>query len=258
MHARFELAKAGLVFVTKDGAKHFPDALERFKKVMAANPALRLTRQETNAYGELLIAAKDYPTAGKVYHDLLTNAAPTDTLSLGDANYGLGAVALAQGDVAGAKKYFLALKAVTPWHPHISEANYGIALADEQSADPADLNAAKDIYGTVMLQPESSVALQAKSMIGYGRILEKTGFGLKPVTAGSTDNAVFYYIEPQLHFFGPTAPEDTAEGLYRAAQLYQKAGDKVNAKKWYDELLKNYATAAPDWSAKAKDAEAKL
>ncbi len=258
MQARFELAKAGLVFVTKDGSKHFPDALDRFKKVMEANPELRLTRQETDAYGELLIAAKDYPAAGKVYHDLLTNAAPTDTLSFGDANYGLGAVALAQGDVAGAKKYFLALKGFNPGHPHISDANFGIALADEQSATPADLNAAKEIYGAIMVQPESGVLLQAKSMIGYGRILEKAGFGLKPITAGSTDNAVFYYTEPHLHYFGPTAPEDCAEGLYRAGQLYQNAGDKVNAKKWYDELLKNYATTAPDWSAKAKDAEGKF
>lgn len=257
MQARFELAKAGLVFVTKDGAKHFPEALERFKKVMTANPKLRLTRQETNAFGELLIAAKDYPTASTVYHDLLANAAPTDTLSVGDANYGLGAGALAQGDIAGAKRYFLALKAATPWHPHLSDANYGIALADEQSADPADLNTAKEIYGAIMLQPESGVPLQAKAMIGYGRILEKAGFGLKPITAGSTDNAVFYYTEPHLHYFGPTVPQDCAEGLYRAAQLYQKAGDKVNAKKWYDELLKNYATTAPDWAAKAKDAATK-
>ena len=261
MKARFDLAKAGLVFVAKDGAKHYPEALERFKKVIAANPSLRLTRQETNQYGELLIAAKDYPTASKIYHDLLTNAAPTDQVSLGDANYGLGAVALAQGNLATAKRYFLALKALPgggAWNSHITDANYGIALAAEQSSDPADIKTAKDIYGALMIQPESGVPLQAKAMVGYGRILEKAGFGLKPITAGSTDNAIFYYTEPHLHVFGFTVPEDCAEGLYRAALLYQNAGDKVNAKKWYDELLKNYGTTAPDWAAKAKEAEAKL
>jgi len=263
MTARFELAKAGLVLdVIKDGAKQYSSALDRFKKTMSANPALRLTRQETNHYGELLIAAKDYSTATKIYNNLLANAAPTDTLSQGDAYYGLGAVALAQGDVPTAKKYFLALKATLDQggarHPHISDVNFGIAFADEQSSDPAEIATAKQLYSDLMLQPQSGVPLQAKSMIGYGRILEKAGFGLKPTTPGSTDNAVFYYIEPDLHDFGPTVPEDSAEGLFRAGQIYQKSGDKVNARKWYDQLLKNYATTAPDWAAKAKDAEGKL
>jgi tetratricopeptide (TPR) repeat protein len=260
MQARFGLAKAGLVFVTRDGARQLPAALDRFRKVMAANPDLLLTRQETNQYGELLLAAGDYPSAEKIYRDLLTNAAPTNMLAHGDADYGLGAVALAQGNLADAKRYFLALKDLNGglWHPHINDADYGIALADENSGDPADLNSAKQIYAALMLQPQSGVALQAKAMIGYGRILEKAGYGLNPLTPGSNDNAVFYYTEPDLHNFGPTAPEASAEGLYRAGQLYQKAGDKVNAKKQYDQLLKDYATTASDWAAKARDAEATL
>ena len=65
VQTRVELAKAGLVFITKDGAKDFPAALDRFKKAIDANPGLKLTRAETNQYGELLLAAPRQP--GKLF-----------------------------------------------------------------------------------------------------------------------------------------------------------------------------------------------
>jgi tetratricopeptide (TPR) repeat protein len=253
MKARIELAKAGLVFIVKDGAKQFPAALDRFKKVIAANPSLHLTRQETDQFGDLLLAAKDFSTAEKVYGDFLQSAPATDRVAQGDAYYGLGATALGQGNLAQAKDYFLKLKALPGgglWHPHISEANYGVALADEQSSVAADGQAALQTYAQLMQNPAAGVILQAKAMLGYGRLLEKAGHGVKSATADPTENAVHYYTEPQT-LFGPASPEQSAEGLYAAAQVYQKAGDAANAKKMND-LLKTYTATAPDWAAKAQ------
>jgi tetratricopeptide (TPR) repeat protein len=260
MPARLEMAKAGLVFVYKDGVKQYPAALDRFKKVIDANPSLRLTRQETDQYGELLLAAKDYPTATKTYQDLLDNAATNDQASQGDAYYGLGAVALGQGNVAGAKDYFLKLESLPGgglWHPHILDANYGIALADEQSTLPADNDAARQIYSQLMLSTQGGVSLQAKAMLGYGRLLEKSGNALNPTPDGPNEYAVHYYQEPHT-LFGLAAPAQSAEGLFDAGLAYAKAGDTDNAKKQFNALLLNYADTAPDWAAKAQSAEARL
>jgi len=260
MQARLEMAKAGLVFTTKDGAKEFPAALDRYRKIIEANPTLPLTRQETNQYGELLLAAKDYPTATKIYNDLLNSAAAGDQVTLGDAYYGLGATALGQGDLAQAKTWFLKLKALPGgglWHPHVADANYGIALADEQSAQGSDLDDAKAIYAATMQNPQAGVRLQAKAMLGYGRILDKTGHAVSPTAVGPIDFAVFYYQQPNL-LFGPAAPEESAEGLYDAGQALATAGRKADAKKSYDTLINTYGTTAPDWTDKAKTAEATL
>jgi tetratricopeptide (TPR) repeat protein len=260
MQARFEMAKAGLVFIMKDGATQYSAALDRFKKVISANPTLALTRQETNQFGELLLAAHDYPAALKIYGDLQSNADPSDQTALGDAYYGLGATSLGQGNVAGAKIWFLKLKALPGgglWHPHILDANYGIALADEQSSDPADLDSARQTYAQLMQAQQGGVTLQAKAMLGYGRILEKSGNAINPLPSGPNEYAVHYYQEPNL-LYGPAVPEQSAEGLYDAGQAYEKAGDKANAKKQYDTLLKTYGTTAPDWAAKAQTAESQL
>lgn len=260
MQSRFELAEAGLVFIDKDGAKQYPAALDRFKKAIYPNPSLRLTRQETTQFGELLLAAADYPNALKIYSDLLSNAAPTDQLTLGDAYYGLGATYLGQGDVTRARDYFMKLKSLPGnglWHPHILDANYGVALADEQSSDPAAAAEAQQIYAGLMEAPQGGVALQAKAMLGYGRILEKAGHPIQPSSAGPSEFAVHYYTEPHL-LFGPATPEQSAEGLYDAGQAYAKSGDKTNAKAQYDTLLKTYSTTAPDWAAKAQTAEGSL
>jgi outer membrane protein assembly factor BamD (BamD/ComL family) len=253
VQARLELAKAGLVFMTKEGAKQYPAALDRFRKVIAANPNLRLTRQETDQYGELLLAAKDYPTALKIYNDLLANAAPNDNIVPADANYGLGATYLAQGDIAQARNYFLKMRGAL-WHPHIADANYGIALADEQSGQAADLADARQTYAGLMQNPQAGAALQAKAMLGYGRILEKSGATTKPLPQGlPTDFAVHYYLQPNL-LFNLATPEQSAEGLYDAGQVYANAGDKVSAKAQYDLLIKTYGATAPDWVAKAQSA----
>ncbi len=255
--ARIEMAKAGLVFVSKNGAAQFPAALDRFKKVTADNPGVKLTRQETENFGELLLAAKDYDGAAKVYGDLLAGGSANDTAALGTAYYGLGAVAFGQGNVAKAKDYFLKLEGLPDrgaWHPHIMDASFVIALADEQSGKPEDITAAQAIYGQIMKSPQAGGVLQTKALLGYGRLLEKAGNAINPTAAGPNEYAIHYYLQPNL-MFATATPEQSAEGLYLAGQAYDKAGDKANAKKQYDTLIATYATVAPDWVAKAKAAE---
>ena len=260
MQTRVELAKAGLVFIKKDGGKQYSAALDQFKKALAASPGLILTRQEANQYGELLIAGQDYPTALDVYNNLLSQADAKDQAALADANYGLGATYLAQGDVAKAKDYFSKMKALNggaAWHPHIMDANYGLALSAEQTGDNAT---AKQLYATLMRSPQASYVLQAKAMLGYGRVLEKTGNGITPVAQGTAESAVHYYQQVNT-LFGPATPALSAEGLFDAGQVYDKAGDKANAKVQYALLTDAkgpYAKTAPDWVAKAQAAAAKL
>jgi tetratricopeptide (TPR) repeat protein len=255
LQARVELAKAGLVFIEKDGAKQYPTALARFRAAVTANPSLVLTRTEANRYGELLLAAKDYATAQQVYTALLA-LDPKDVFAQADADYGLGATALAQGNLAEAKTNFEKMKALpggATWNAHSLDADYGLAYAAEQSGQPADLATAKQTYGKLMQSQEASVELQAKAMLGYARLLAKEGHGTKPATAGTQETAVAYDQQVDT-IFGPAVPELSAEGLYQAGQLYQKAADKVDAEKMYQSLLKNYSGTAPDWAAKAQAA----
>ncbi len=260
MTTRFDLAKAGLVFIYKNGDKQFPAALERFKSCINPNPNLALTRQETNQYGALLIAANDYATAIQVYNALLEKADPKDANTLADAYYGLGATYLAQGDLAKAKDYFLKMKALPgggAWDAqHSVNADYGIALANEQSTQPADQQAAAQSYAVLMKSQTAGVQLQSKAMLGYGRLLEKAGH-INKANPNDTENAISYYLQVNT-FFGPAAPAVSAEALYLAGQAYEKAGDKANAKAQYEAIKATYKTSAPDWAAKAQAAEDKL
>jgi tetratricopeptide (TPR) repeat protein len=249
-----ELAKAGLIFIEKDGRKQDAVALGRFRAAMAANPSLPLTRTESDNYGELLLNAKDFATAQQVYQKLLEGS-PKDPYAEADAYYGLGAADLAQGNVAEARGYFEKMKQLpggAAWNPHILDADYGIALAAEQAGQPADLAAAKQGYAALM-QSQAPPDLQARAMLGYGRVLAAEGATTAP-KAGSADMAVYYFKQVDT-IFGPAVPELSAEGLYNAAQLYAKAGNVANAQALYQQLVKNYATSAPDWAAKAQAAQ---
>jgi tetratricopeptide (TPR) repeat protein len=258
MQTRLELAKAGLVFLDKNGAKQYPAALARFRAAIAANPSLVLTSTEATRYGELLLDAKDYATAEQVYTTLL-NSDLTDPYTQADGDYGLGALYLAQGELDKAQVYFAAMKKLpggAGWNPHILDANYGLALVAEQSGQPGDLDAAQQAYAAIMQAPEASVELQAKSMLGYGRVLEKQGHTTAPAVAGSIEYAVHYYQQVDT-LYGPAVPELSAEGLFDAGLVYDKAGDKASALKQYQALEANYKTTAPDWVAKAQAAELK-
>jgi TolA-binding protein len=255
MQVRVELAKAALVFLAREPAAQYPAALTRFRAAVTAHPDLRLTRVEATRYGDLLLAAKDYTTAQQVYTTLLQNADPKDQLSQADGDYGLGATYLAQGDVTQAQTYFTKMKALNngaAWHPHILDADYGLALAQEKSGD---LASAKATYAMLMQAPGASTDLQAKATLGYGRILEAQGYTTKPATAGTIEYAVYYYQQVD-NIYGPAVPDLSAEGLFDAGQLYGKAGDKVNARKQYEAIKTNYK--ASEWAPKAQAAEDQL
>jgi tetratricopeptide (TPR) repeat protein len=235
----------------KDGEKQYPNALARFKRAVETNPGLQLTRQEANQFGQLLVAGKDYPKAIEVFTALLAQAAPDDAATQADGDYGIGAAYLAQGDVAKAADYFrkmTSLKDGAAWHPHILDAEYGLALAAEQKGDDA---AAKQTYAMLMRNLQANYMLQAEAMLGYGRLLEKAGHAVKAPDQQDIEYAVNYYRRVHTNF-GGTVPELSAEGLFLAGQAYAKAGDKANAKIQYADLIKAYSQTAPDWAAKAQ------
>lgn len=257
MQAHFEMAKAGLVFIERNGATQYPAALERYRKVIAANPGLNLTRQETDQFGTLLLEARDYDTAKKIYQQLLTNAPSSDAASQAVGYYGLGAIALAQNQFPAAKDNFnrmFSLPGGAAWSSHYTAAQYGLACAEEQSGTPSDIAAAQATYGQLMQSMAADNETKAKALLGYGRILEKQGFALKPNGNGPNEYAVHYYLQVSL-FYSTGTPEQSAEGLYLAGHVYDLAGDKANAKKQYDQILSTYKTLAPEWAAKAQAAE---
>jgi len=254
MQTRLELAKAGLVFVVKNGQDKYPEALDRFDKAITAAPTLQLTSQEADHYGELLIAAKKYPEALKIYNTLMTSAKPNDNITLAEAYYGLAATYLASGDTANAKTGFTKMQNMPGggrWNSHAMDADLGMAEINEQSTSPADLDAAKAAYASIMVSPLAGAANQAKALLGYGRILEKQGQAVKAAAGqGPTEFATHYYEQVNL-FYSTATPELSAEGLYLAAQAYTKAGDTASAAKDYTILRSTYAKTAPDWVAKA-------
>jgi tetratricopeptide (TPR) repeat protein len=238
--------------VKKNGRDQYPAALDRFTKVLAASPGLELTSREADQYGQLLLAAKNYPKALEVYNALLATAKPTDQVKLADGYFGLGATYFAQGDLANAKLNFSKMQALSggaAWSEHATEAQLDMAQIDEKAGNADDLNKAKAVYATIMQSQQAGARLQAESMLGFGRILEKTGHAVKAAGQADIDYATHYYEQVNL-FYGPAAPALSAEGLYRAAQAYAKAGDTVDAAKDYATLRETYATTAPDWVAK--------
>lgn len=253
MQARVELARAGLVFVAKNGRDQYPAALARMDKAITAAPSLQLTTQEADRYGQLLIDAKKYPEALKVYNALLDSAKPNEQVKRAEAYYGLAATYLASGDLVNAKTWFVKMQAMpngAAWSTHVIDMNLGMAEINEKSDAPADLAAAKAAYASIMVSPLAGAENQAKALLGYGSILEKQGNAVKPAAGqAATEVAVHYYEQVNL-FYSTATPELSAEGLYLAAQAYAKAGDTANATKDYAVLRKTYAKAAPDWVAK--------
>jgi tetratricopeptide (TPR) repeat protein len=253
MQARLAMAKAGLVFVVKNGRAHDAAALAQFDQALAGSPNLVLTMQEADQYGELLLAAKEYPKAQDVYQKLLDSSKPGDQVKLAEGYYGMAATYLAQGDYANAKSYLdqmMSLPGGAAWSKHATEAHLAMAEINEQSSAPADQAAAKAAYGTIMSSAISGGENQAKSMLGYGRLLEKSGRVVKQPGQQDIEYATHYYEQVNL-FYGAAYPELSAQGLYLAGQAYGKAGDAANAAKDFNLLRTAYAKTAPDWVAKA-------
>ncbi len=250
MQARLELAKAGLVFVTKDGRQHDAAALDRMTKALAASPGLVLTTQEADQYGQLLLEAKNYPEAQKVFQTLLDGAKPTELQRLAEAYYGLGATALAQDDDANAKMWFtkmMGLSGGAAWSPHYGDLQLGMAEIKEQSSSDIEVADAKATYSSIMISPTAGAHNQALAMLGYGRLLAKAGHGVK--TAGQTDiEYATHYFEQVDLFYGTAVPDLSAQGLYLAAQAYTKANDTADAQRTMTKLKSNYPQTS--WASK--------
>jgi len=252
MQARLELAKAGLVFVIKNGHQQDAAALARMTQALAAAPNLTLTTQEADQYGQLLIGAKNYPQALAVFQALLATAKPTEQLKLAEAYYGLGATYLAQADYGNAKIWFAKMAALpggAVWSPHANDAQLAMAEINEQSDSPADQAAAKTAYSSIMTSPVAGAGNQAQAMLGYGRLLEKAGHAVKAAGQADIEYATHYYEQVDL-FYGPALPELSAEGLYLAAQAYTKAGDTADATRATAKLKSTYPTTS--WAAKVQ------
>src|SRR5260370_39647590 len=124
-----------------------------------------------------------------------------------EGEYGLGATYLGQGDLAKAAEYFAAMKKLpggAPWHPHVLDAEYGLALAAEQAGDPDGL--AQQTYAKLKQSALAGITLQANATIGYRRLLEKAGHGVAPAPPGTLEHPAPY--NQQAHT--PSAPPEPA------------------------------------------------
>jgi hypothetical protein len=251
MATRLELAKAGLVFVIKNGHQQDAAALDRMTKAVAAAPTMKLTTQEADQYGLLLLGAGKFDDAHKVFQALLDDSKPNEVVKLAEGYYGLAAVYLAQKDYANAKtnlNSMFALPGGGAWSPHFGDAQLGMAQIQEQSSDSADLEAAKSTYASIMTAPTAGAKNQAEAMLGYGRVLEKQGHPVKAANQQDIEYATHYYEQVDL-FYSAALPEQSAEGLYLAAQAYTKAGDKTDADR-VTAKLKSPAYAITEWGKK--------
>lgn len=235
---RCQLTQAGYYFEKGNHAK----ALSAIKDVTSSHPDLTLSRYDYNRWGTALVENKEYDPAIGVFEKLQTSFAK-DQYAQADAVYGLGSAYFQKKDVAKAGQYFDVLKKNYPWSSKIMEAEYGLGLASEQSGNSDD---AKKHYVTILANREAPGPIAAKSMLGMGRLLEKQGF-LIPDPQKDGPNAVAYYYKAHA-FYGAATPDLSAEGLYRAAKCYEKAGKSEEAKKTRDELLQNYPKS--EWATK--------
>ena len=222
MQARLEMAKAGLVFVIKNGHTQDAAALARFDK--AVLPGLALTAQEADQYGQLLINAKQYPKALVIYQNLIAHAKPTEQVKLAEGYYGLAATYLAQADYANAKTWLvrmLSLPNGAGWSKHAGDAQLGMAEVNEQSSAPVDQAAALEAYSDIMRSPTAGAQNQAKAMLGYGRLLEKAGHAVKAPGQADTEFATNYYEQVNLFLRQGAARVERPRTLSGRRGLYQ-------------------------------------
>lgn len=127
-----------------------------------------------------------------------------------------------------AQAKFDELKALYPWSPKVTEANYGIALSKfEQKQYPEALT----LLLTVARADRAPAELRAKGLTMIAQINE---------AQGDYDNAVANYIKVE-SMFGNGVPSMSAESLWRAGQILERQARGEIA----------MATPAPKPSAKA-------
>ena len=227
MQARFELAKAGLVFLIKDGAKQYPAALDRFKKVINDNPGLALTRQETDQFRR--IAPRGEGLSDRLENlRRLTGQCGAHRSSRAGRCLLRSRRHLARAGRSGPGPGLLHQTESLAWRRPVASPTSSTPIlasrwrTNNRASQPTWMPPGKT-YAQLMQAPQGGFVLQAKAMLGYGRLLEKAGYAVKPSPQGPNEYAVHYYQEPNL-LYGPAVPALSAEGLFDAGQAYEKAG----------------------------------
>ena len=146
--------------------------------------------------------------------------------------FGLGRVAQAQGDVAGAGALFEKLKALYPWSPKVLEANYGIAasLREQGKGDEAIA-----LLTQIIRAQNAPTDLRAEAML-LGGFIQKD--------KGEREAAIDYFIKISAFYEG--VPEAAASGLWEGAQLLElqvtelQASDPERAAKQKAQVVRAY------------------
>jgi TolA-binding protein len=242
MKVRLQLAATGLIYEKGDKTA----ALRNYKELLSANPDVVLSPDDLNRYGILLAEAKELDAAMAQFQKLQLSY-PKDQYAQADSTYGQGLVHFLKGDTTKAATFFTRLEKEFSWSPKIWEVKYVLGLAAKEKRDS---KTALDYFRAVIMSPASKQDLKAKSYFASGEILEKDRKLLPDPQKKDEPNAVGYYLKTDA-FYGAAMPEVGAEALWRAAQIYEKAGDAAQAGKTYGKLVKNYPKSP--WAAKAKD-----
>jgi tetratricopeptide (TPR) repeat protein len=246
--ARIYAAEAGLYFQKNQ----FNAAYDTFKNLLNEYPDASLGAEDWNRYATLLLTNKELDKAFSVFSKIQKEF-PRDQRAMANATYGLGATYLAQGKMSKAIPYFEELKAKYPWSEKIMEAEFALAMGDEQSNL---LDKALDRYRTVIMSTISTPELKAQAMLASGKILEKQN-KLFPNPQTNDPNAESFYLQPDAFFRDSTALI-SAEGLYLASQINIRQNNIPKAKEILQRLLSTPGYSQTSWHAKAQEALSKL
>ena len=241
LSVRIQLAAAGIPY---ERGK-FNEALKTFKSILSANPKGTLSADDFNRYGTALFKNKEYDASIAVFQGL-EQSYPADKFAQANAIYGQGAALLFKGQASDAGIFFAKLKKEYGWSDKIMEAEYGIGFSNEEAKKFDDALAS---YALIIKNPKSTTELKAKSMMGYGRIHEAKGMLLPDPAIKDQPSASAYYLK--IDGFFENEKLLASEALWRAGQIYEKAGKPEDARKCYVDLKKKYS--ATEWAPKAEE-----
>ncbi len=199
-------------------------ALQEMEK--AYDPALVYAPSDLDLYGLALLDNGKIEEAQAVFQKIAadypnpdgqtpTEASPGIQEAQAIAMFGLGRVAQAQGDVAGAGALFEQLKALYPWSPKVLEANYGIAasLREQGQTDEAIV-----LLTQIIRAPNAPTELRAEAMLLGGYIQKDLG---------QRDAAIDYFIKISAFYEGVPAAAST--GLWEGGQLLEQQVAELQA-----------------------------
>lgn len=223
------------------------DAFAAYKKVLAAHPDVVFTPGDARRYGELLLDHKDADGAVALFTKLQGTTDPADAYAMAEVVNGLGTSYLAKKDFTQAKPFLEQLVKQYGWHPKAGAAKLGLGQIERTQKN---LPAAKKYFSEVISSQKSSSEDKGRAMIEMGEIFADDPKSLVPGADKSQPNAAGYFIKADT-FFGDALPEIGAEALWKAGQVYEKAGQPAEARKQYADIVKKYGKTS--YAAKAAE-----